>query len=242
MNYLCSLTRSLRLSIVCLSHVSQFSLGSSLYCGFLIHRGVLLFRRGAPLIHRGALLLCLLRTGGLLPCLLRRGGLLRCLLRTGGLLLCLLHRGGLLPCPLRTGGLLLCLLRRGGQLSGSGGLLSRSGGLLLRRGGLLPCLLRTGGLLLCLLCRGGLLPCLLRTGGLLSRPLCLNPQSLHFHMDLALRPSPVPPPLHRPPGLYWSVWKPLLVGGALSRIRSVAFRPIATRGRLSIILTLTPHS
>ncbi len=28
----------------------------------------------------------------------------------------------------------------------------------------------------------------------------------------------------------------------LSRIRSVAFRPIATRGRLSIILTLTPHS
>ncbi len=33
-----------------------------------------------------------------------------------------------------------------------------------------------------------------------------------------------------------------IVGGALSRIRSVAFRPIATRGRLSIILTLTPHS
>ncbi len=29
---------------------------------------------------------------------------------------------------------------------------------------------------------------------------------------------------------------------SLSRIRSVAFRPIATRGRLSIILTLTPHS
>ncbi len=196
--HLCSLPRSLRPSMLSLFCVSQFLLGSNLCCGFLIRlfrRGVLLFRRGALLIRRGvllirrgALLLCLLHRGGLLPCLLRTGGLLLCLLcrvgllpcllRTGGLLLCLLRRGGLLTGLLRTGGLLLCLLCRGGRLSRSGGLLSHSGGPLVSR----------GGLLLRLLCHGDLL---LRTGGLLSHPLCLNPQSLHFHMDLALRPYPL---------------------------------------------------
>ncbi len=234
---LCSLPRSLRPSMLSLFCVSQFLLGSNLCCGFLIrlfHRGallircgVLLFRRGAPLIHRGVLLI---RRGALLHCLLRRGGLLPCLLRTGGLL----------PCLLCTCGLLLCLLRRGGRLSHSGGLLSRSGGPLLRRGGLLLRLLRSGGHLLrrggLLLRSGGLLLCrgdlLLRTGWLLSRPLCLNPHSLHFHMDLALRPSPcsasAPPPS-------WIVLECLEAAPcewALSRIRSVAFHPIATRGRL----------
>ncbi len=38
-------------------------------------------------------------------------------------------------------------------------------------------------------------------------------------------PPPVPPPLHRPPGLYRSVWKPLLGGrGAMSQIWSMNFR------------------
>ncbi len=217
---LCSLPRSLRPSMLSLFCVSQFLLGSNLCCGFLIrlfHRGGHLFRRGAPLIrrgvlllcllHRGGLLPCLLRTGGLLPCLLRRGGLLPCLLRTGGLLPCLLRRGGLLPCLLRTGGLLLCrggllpcllrtgglLLRRGGRLSGSGGLLSRSGGLLLRRGGLL--------LRLVVIC-----------SAVVVRFASMPSLSISTWTWPSV-PPPVPPPLHRPPGLYRSVWKTLLVGG-----------------------------
>ncbi len=82
---------------------------------------------------------------------------------------------------------------------------------LLRRGGLL---LKSGGPLFHLLRPGGLQSCLLRPGGLQSRslspgglqfprlcpgfPLCLGPRPLHFHVDLALRPSPcsasAPPP------------------------------------------------
>ncbi len=108
----------------------------------------------------------------------------------------LLCSGGLL---LRSGGLLLRLLW-------SGGLQLRHGGLQLRCGGLLPCLLCTGGLQSRPLRPGGLQSRPLRPGGLQfcsvrlcpGFPLCLNPQSLHFHMDLALRPSPcsasAPPP------------------------------------------------
>ncbi len=97
--------------------------------------------------------------------------------------------GGLLSRLLRPGGLLSCLLR-------PGRLLSR--------------LLRPGGLLFRLRHPGGLLFRLLRLGALACR-LCLSPQSLHFHMDLALRPSPCS--TSAPPGLYKSVWKPLLGGG-----------------------------
>ncbi len=55
-------------------------------------------------------------------------------------------------------------------------------------------------------------------------------------------PPPDPPLHHHPPRLYCfgSIWKPLL-GGALSWILSVTFHPFATRCRLLIILTLTPH-
>ncbi|XP_058635326.1 uncharacterized protein LOC131542542 [Onychostoma macrolepis] len=99
------------------------------------------------------------------------------LIRCGALLIC---RGGLLPCLLRTGGLLLCLLRHGGQLS-------RSGGLLLHRASPLLHLLRPGGHLL----HPGFLFCL-------GAWLYLSPRSFHFHVDLALRPSPcsasAPPP------------------------------------------------
>ncbi len=122
---------------------------------------------------------------------------------------------GFLPGLLSCGGLLLqsggLLLRSGSLLPRRGGLLLGSGGLPLRRGGLL---LRSGGFLLHLLCPGGLRSRLLRPGGLRSRPLrpgglqfhrlcpgfplCLSLQSLHLHMDLALRPSPcstsAPPP------------------------------------------------
>ncbi len=176
------------LSWLCmLSVLSQFSVGPSFYYGFLLCRG-------GPLLH----LFCLLRCGGLLPCLLRTGGLqlrrgclLPCLLCTGGLLLCLLRRGGLLPHLLRRGG---HLLRRGGWLSGSGGLLLCSGGLLLR-------LLCRGGPQFHLYCRfcPGFLVCRLHPGSLfLSILLCLIHQSLHSHMDLALQPSPcsasAPPP------------------------------------------------
>ncbi len=54
-------------------------------------------------------------------------------------------------------------------------------------------------------------------------------------------PPPVPPPLHRHPGLYKSVWKPLLGGGAMSRILSMQFRSLTTRGHSFTTLTLTPH-
>ncbi len=118
---------------------------------------------------------CLLQPGGLLLRLLRSGGLLLRLLRPGGLLLCLLHPGGLLLRLLRPG-LLLCWLRPGFLLC------QLCPGLRLRPGFLL-CRLRPGSLL-CL----GALPC----------QLCLSSWPLHFHVDLALRPSPcstsAPPP------------------------------------------------
>ncbi len=122
---------------------------------------------------------------GFLPGLLSCGGLL---LQSGGLLL---RSGSLLP-------------RRGGLLLGSGGLPLRRGGLLLRSGGFLLHLLRPGGLRSRLLRPGGLRSRPLRPGGLQFHrlcpgfPLCLSLQSLHLHMDLALRPSPcstsAPPP------------------------------------------------
>ncbi len=66
-----------------------------------------------------------------------------------------------------------------------------------RRGGLLSCLLHTGGLRSRLLRPGGLRSCLLRLGTLLCW-LWLGSWSRHFHIDLALRPSPdstsAPPP------------------------------------------------
>ncbi len=45
-------------------------------------------------------------------------------------------------------------------------------------------------------------------------------------------PSQVPPPLHRPPGLFyvWSVRKSLFGGGALSRIRVMILHPLTIRG------------
>ncbi len=85
------------------------------------------------------------------------------------------------------------------------------GGLLLKSGG--P-LLRRGGLLLG---SGGLLLCrgerLLCPGGLQSRLL----------------------------RLYRSVWKPLLGGGAMSRILSMHFRSFTTRGHSLTTLTLALH-
>ncbi len=179
-----------------------------------------LFQSGGLQLHRGGLLPCLLRTGGLLLCLLHHGGwlsrtgrplshsgglLLRSgghplcrgglLLRSGGFLLRLLCYGDFLLCPggpqsrlLRPGGLRSHLHRPGGLLSRllrPGGLLSR----LLRPGGLLSRLLRPGGLRSRLFSPGGLRSCLLHLGTLLCR-LWLGSWSHHFHMDLALRPSP----------------------------------------------------
>ncbi len=164
-NFLCSLPWLLGPKMLCLFRVSQCSLGPS-------------------------------PCRDLQACLLRRGGLL---LWSGDLLL---RSGGL---PLRSGGL---LLRRGGLLLKSDGLplhLFQYVGLQLRRGDLLPCPLLPGGLQSRLLCPGGLQTCLLCLGGLQSRllnpgfllcQLCLlylvylDPRSLHFHVGLALRPSP----------------------------------------------------
>ncbi len=125
-NFLCSLPRSLRPYMHCLSPVSQYSLVPSFCDGTLIrlvHRGhlqsrfcgrpsILLCRgglwhhcggfllcSGGLLLHRGGLRLC---SVGLLPC---SGGLLLRLLRPSGLLLHLLCRGGLLPRLLHPGGL-----------------------------------------------------------------------------------------------------------------------------------------
>ncbi len=161
-----------------------------------------------------------------------------------GLQVHLLHRGGLL---LQSGGL---PLRSGGLLLRSGGLLLhlfQSGGLQLRRGGLLPRLLRPGGLQSRLLRPGGLQVRLLRPGGLqvhLLRPgflLCLGPRPLHFHMDLALRPSPcsasAPPPS-------WIVKERLEAapwGGGVSRILAMIFRSLTTRGHSLTTLTLALH-
>ncbi len=171
----------------CLCCLSLFSPDLGLCHGLLLRllgSGGHLLRRGGLLLRSGGLLLCLLRSGGHL---LRRGGLL---LRSGGLLS---HRGDILLCP---GGLLFRLLRPGGLLSRllhPGGLQSH----LLRPGGLLSRLLRPGGLQSRLLRPGGLQSRLLRPGFLLCR-LCLGPRPLHFHVDLALRPSPcsasAPPP------------------------------------------------
>ncbi len=135
-----------------------------------------LSRTGRPMSHSGGLLL---RSGGHPLC---RGGLL---LRSGGFLLRLLCYGDFL---LRPGGPQSRLLRPGGlrsHLHHPGGLLSR----LLRPGGLLSRLLRPGGLRSRLFSPGGLRSCLLHLGTLLCR-LWLGSWSHHFHMDLALRPSP----------------------------------------------------
>ncbi len=118
----------------------------------------------------------------------------------------LLHRGGLL---LKSGG---PLLRRGGLLLGSGGLLLCHGERLLRPGGLQSRLLRPGGLQSRLLHPGGLQVRPLHPGGLQ-----VHSHSIHSHSTSTWTwpsvPPPVPPLLHRPPGLYRSVWKPLLGGG-----------------------------
>ncbi len=60
---------------------------------------------------------------------------------------------------------------------------------LLRPGGLRSHLFSPGGLRSRLFSPGGLRSCLLRLGTLLCW-LCLGSWSRHFHMDLALRPSP----------------------------------------------------
>ncbi len=54
-------------------------------------------------------------------------------------------------------------------------------------------------------------------------------------------PSPVPPPLHHPPGFdnVWSVWKPLLGGGAMSRFQAMNFASLTTRGHSPITWTFT---
>ncbi len=155
-----ALNRPWRPYMLSLSLVSQFPLG---------HKTAL------SLLRPGERLLCQLRTGGLLLCLLCRRGLLPCLIYTGGLLL---RHGGLLPRLLRPGGLRSRLLRPGGLLSS-----------LLHSGGLLSHLPSPGGLRSRLFSPGGLWSCLLRLGTLLCR-LCLSSWSRHFHMDLALRPSP----------------------------------------------------
>ncbi len=191
MDFLCSLPWFLSPYMLSLSLVSQFSLDPSPCRGLQVP----LFRRGGLLLRSGGLPLRLFQSGGLQ---LRRGGLLPGLLCTGGLQSRPLRPGGLQSRPLRHGG---PLLRPGGLLSRllrPGGLLSR----LLCPGGLLSCLLRPGWLLFRRLHPGPLLGwfhsgLLLRLGALACR-LCLSPQSLHFHMDLALYPSPcsasAPPP------------------------------------------------
>ncbi len=52
-------------------------------------------------------------------------------------------------------------------------------------------------------------------------------------------PPPVPPPLHRPPALYRSVWKPLLGGGLCHE--SMNFCLLTTRGHSLTTLTLALH-
>ncbi len=171
-SFLCSLPRSLRPYMLCLSLVS-FSPGPSLYHGFMF-----------PLLCRGCLLLCLLHHGGLL-------------FGSGGLLLCLLCRGGFLSGSgghlLCRGGLLFRLLRCGGLLSGSGGLLLRHGSLLfhlLCRGVQLLRLLCRGGaqfFLFCPFCPGSLL-CRLHPGFLLHLDSVTNP--VHGHPSICHQRSP----------------------------------------------------
>ncbi len=132
----------------------------------------------------------------------------------------------------------------GGLLLGSGGLPLRPGGLwsrLLRPGGLWSRLLRPGGLQFHPLRPGGLQFHPLRPGFLLCR-LCLVPQHSTSTWTWPSVPPPVPPPLHRPPGLFRSVWKPLLGGGgAMSQILAMNFCSLTTRGHSPITLTFTPH-
>ncbi len=159
-NFLCSLPRPLGPWMLCLSRVSQSSLGPNPCRGLQ----VCLLRRGGLLLRSGGLLL---RRGGLL---LRYGGLPLRLFQSGGLQL---RRGGLMPCLLCIGGLLFCLLSRGGLLLH---LLCPGG---LHPGGLQSCLLRPGGLQFRPLRPGGLQFRRLRPGFLLCR-LCLGPLPMDF--------------------------------------------------------------
>ncbi len=96
---LCSMPRPLGPWMLCLSRVSQCSLGPSPCRGLqvrLLHRGGLLLRSGGLLLHRGVLLL---RSGGLLLRLLRPGGLQSRMLRPGGLQFRRLRPGFLLCQP-----------------------------------------------------------------------------------------------------------------------------------------------
>ncbi len=113
MNILRSLPWLLGPNSLCLSLVSQCSLGPNPCHGLqflLLCRGGLLLRCVGLLLRHGGLLL---RSGGLLyhrgELLLHSGGLLSCLLHPGGLLSCLLHPGGLLFCLLSPGCFLLCV-------------------------------------------------------------------------------------------------------------------------------------
>ncbi len=162
------------------------------------------------------------------------------------ILLPLIWPGGLLFC---FGGLLLCC--GGPQLHlfcrfCPGSLLCRlhPGFLLYRlRPGFLLCRLHPG-FLLCRLHPGfllypGFLLCRLHPGFLL----CLSPLSLHFHMDLTLHSFPCSastPPSSRIV-LCWECLEAAPCGVALSRILSMDFCPLDTRGCPSIILTFTLH-
>ncbi len=221
MSYLCSLPGSLRpwmhslccLSLLSLCCLSLLSLDLGLYHGFLLSLRPCV---GLPsdLLRRGGLLL---KSGGPLR---RRGGLL---LGSGGLLLC---RGERL---LRPGGLQFHLLR-------PDGLQSR----LLCPGGLQSRLLRPGGLQSRLLRPGGLQFRRLRPGFLLCR-LCLGPQPLHFHVDLALRPFPCSASATPPSWIVQERLEAAPWGGAMSRILSMHFRSLATRGHPLTTLTLALH-
>ncbi len=105
-----------------------------------------------------------------------------------------------------------------------GGLLSSSGGLLLRRGDPRARLHCYGVLYSTRSASSIMVPCFASPASV--------PRSYTFTWTWPAVPPPVPPPLHHPPGLcnVWCVWKPLLGGGgALSWIKPMILRSFTTR-------------
>ncbi len=219
-----------RLSLCCLSLLSQCCLSLLSLCCLSLFSSVCRYCHGylSSLLPYGGLGSRLFHPGGFRVHLLRPGGSWSRLFRPGGFRVCLPYSGGTQVHLLRPGGFQSCRL-------GPGGLQSP----LLRPGGLQSGLLGPGG----------------------SSPLCsalVGSRSVCSALGASVRsalpwwaPVPSSPPwLPHGPGppslplfrlrstahldLCRSVWKPLLGGGAMSRIVAMNIAPLTTRCHSSI--------